>query len=268
MIQRLILALFLTVSVALPSFAQGPGASQESLARTLRDQGVAAARNGNWAEAQGLFQRSYDLDPRVLTLYNLAAAQTNTGSLVEADENFRRFLATAPAESLAQFRTEAQRLRAELAQRIPRLTLQIPNLHEGDTVQINGTDFAHGGLGVPVPVNPGAVNIVVSRAGAPVGNESMQVSESQIEVVTVDVPAYVAPEIDPAQVAANSQQSSGQNSAVVGEGPGEAEDESSNIGVIIGVVVGVIVIGAAIGVGVAVSSQEDPFVGDFNLDVM
>ena len=45
-----------------------PGATQEHLARTFREQGVESARSGNWDSAREQFQRSYDLDPRILTV--------------------------------------------------------------------------------------------------------------------------------------------------------------------------------------------------------
>ena len=116
----------LVLSAAFGAFAQaafaqdeGPTPTQERLARRLRADGVEAARTGDWPRAATLFEEAYELDPRVLTLYNLAAAQMNSGLLVEADENFRRFLRATQEGTHDEFRAEASASRGLLEHRIP-----------------------------------------------------------------------------------------------------------------------------------------------------
>src|ERR1043165_9999568 len=78
------------------------------VARRVYDEGVDAADKGQWSIAYDRFKASYELVPRMHTLFNLACAQSQTGRLVEASENYRRFLRD-PSTTPAELRTQATR---------------------------------------------------------------------------------------------------------------------------------------------------------------
>lgn len=240
-------AWMLSVSPVFQLHAQdGPGATQERLARELREQGVEAARSGDWMTARGHFQQSYDLDPRILTLYNLAAAQLNSGALVEADENFRQFLRATSDGSHADFRAESERSRANLATRIANLTVRIENLAPNDRVEIGGREFAQAALGVELPMNPGFHRVAVFRGGRQVGEETITLSEGASSSLSVEVPvAEVAtPTVPTAAETAAASEANVATSAPLGE----EVDEGGGSGVLIGVLVGVVVVaGLALG---------------------
>ena len=220
----------------------GPGATQERLARELREQGVEAARTGDWATAKDRFQRSYDLDPRILTLYNLAAAQLNSGSLVEADENFRQFLRATSDGSHEQFRSEAERFRSTLVERIAKLTLRVDNIAVSDRIEIGGQEFAQAALGAELPMNPGFHRVAVFRNGAQIAEETVTLTEGARSSLSIDIPtAAVVPTA--AETAAASV--GGNEADPLADGPDEG---GGGKGVLVGVLVGLVVVaGLAVG---------------------
>ena len=85
--------LFLLSALALSLFAVPTWASaQEDEAREEFRAGIAAVRDDNWEVARGHFERAYELSPRASVLANLAAAQRQTGLLVEAKASYEEWL--------------------------------------------------------------------------------------------------------------------------------------------------------------------------------
>jgi len=89
----------------------------------LKRQGLKAAQDKNWELARELFQRSYERDPRPLTLFNLAVAQEHTDKLVEASASYTAFLAQPSTPDTEPFRKLARTALPALEQAIPTLTL-------------------------------------------------------------------------------------------------------------------------------------------------
>lgn len=243
------------------SAQDGPGATQERLARELREQGVEAARTGDWATAKDRFQRSYDLDPRILTLYNLAAAQLNSGALVEADENFRQFLRVTSDGTHPEFRAESERSRTNLADRIAKLTLSVENITPSDRIEIGGQEFAQAALGAELPMNPGFHRVAVFRDGSQIAEETITLTEGASSSLSVDVPVAATPTVPTAaETAAASQATAGTGTDPLGDG---ADDGGGGNGVLIGVLIGVVVI-AGLAVGgyfLLRGDDEEPFQG-------
>jgi hypothetical protein len=144
--------------------AQASTASQRALARQQFQDGVAAARAGEWDAAFEAFQSSYALVPRPITLLNLAGAMVQTGRLVEGAEAYRRFLREADS-SAERHREAAERALAELEGRLPAVRVRVLGFEEGDVLTLDGWEVSQAVLDEELPVDPGEHEIVVTRAG-------------------------------------------------------------------------------------------------------
>lgn len=254
-------ALMLSIApVAHLSAQDGPGATQERLARELREQGVDAARTGDWPTAKDRFQRSYDLDPRILTLYNLAAAQLNSGALVEADENFRQFLRATDDGSHAAFRAESERSRANLATRIATLTLTVENAASGDRIEIGGQEFVQAALGAPLPMNPGFHRVAVFRDGAQIAEETITLTEGANSALALDIPVLARTVPTASETAASSEAAAATSADPLIADPDEG---SGGNGALIGVIIGVVAVAGLVVGGYFLfrGDGEEPFQG-------
>lgn len=142
----------------------GRGQNAVALAR-LFDEGVEAARTSKWDVAFDRFGRSYELAPRLKTLFNLAGAQVQTGRLVDSSESYRRILRETNDGRYEGYRKDARDILTKLEKRTPFATLRVLGLSPGDEVRLNGTPFPAAGLGESMPINPGAHTIDVIRDG-------------------------------------------------------------------------------------------------------
>ena len=76
----LIVALIIAAaSGARAQSADATAAAKLPLARRLYEEGADAVSKGRWSNALDRFKASYELAPRVGTLFNLAVAQGQTG---------------------------------------------------------------------------------------------------------------------------------------------------------------------------------------------
>ena len=130
----------------------------EDEARRRFERGVAAARAERWEAARQEFKRALDESPRPIIRLNLAAAESHTGRLVEAAENYRLILAAPPSAALPLNGEERQTARALLAQ----LQTQIPTVafkFEGDfsrvSFALDERMISGQQLMAPIAVNPG-----------------------------------------------------------------------------------------------------------------
>lgn len=140
--------------------------SETSDARDLFQNGVAAAREERWAEAVDLFQQSYELSARPITMMNLAGALAQLGRLAEAAEAYRSVLSMARTGSAARLRDDAEEQLRALEQRIPRVRIRVLGLTDTDVVRLDEWEVSHAALDLPVPVDPGTHEITVERSGA------------------------------------------------------------------------------------------------------
>ncbi len=243
-----ILSLVLMVSVS--AHAQ---VNQAGMARQLSSDAVAAARAGDWERAADLFQQAYDLAPRPLALYNLASAQRNIGRLVDADENFRRFLReTAPGEH-DDFRAEAVAAREVLATQIAYAQVSVENMANDDVVRLDGVALTAALLGRSIPIDPGEHLGEVVRGDSVVASESITVDPGDtVQLNLVARPVAVDPEI----VAEQAEQANATNAAIqqqVDEG-----DDDGGVHPAVWVTIAVVVAaGLAVG-GYFLFREDDP----------
>jgi hypothetical protein len=197
------LFLFAVFVASLPAAAQAQvDARDVAVARREFQAGLQPARNGEWESARDHFARSYEINPRISALFNLAGAQAQTGDLVEAAESYREYLGRR-SEASASNVAEAERLLADLEARTPTLELRIDDLRGEDEVLLDGSALNRLLLGQPMPLSPGEHRVSVVRGGAEIASETLAAAEGARLAVTLAAPPLEpiaepdVPELDP-----------------------------------------------------------------------
>lgn len=150
----------IAIAAVLAAAPIAPDASADP-AGELKQQGLKAARDKNWELARERFEQSYALDPRPLTLFNLAVAQEYTDRLVAARASYAAFLAQPPSRDSERFRKLARDALVKLDAAIPTLQIRVTGLAAGDVVELDGVVRS---IAAPIAVDPGSHAIAVRRA--------------------------------------------------------------------------------------------------------
>jgi hypothetical protein len=169
--------------------AEATSAAKLALARRLYDEGVDAVGKGRWSIAFDRFKASYELAPRVLTLYNLAAAQGQTGRLIEASESYRRFMRETGDGRYPEFRTVATSQLELLDRQIAQVVLDVTNLEAGDVIAIDEIEFPQAALHEAIPMNPGPHTARVQRGAKVLATRTLALTSGTPESVRIELPA-------------------------------------------------------------------------------
>jgi hypothetical protein len=254
---RALLILLLCASGSTALAQAGADPRDVMVARQEFRAGIAAARDGRWAEARDRFARSYELNPRRSALFNLAGAQARTGELVAAAESYRRYLELRDEERAA----EAEARLDELTARIPLVTVRA-SLAEGDALTLDGAPLRRVLLTSPIPVDPGAHRLAVRRDEAEVAAEDFEAPEGARVEVVLDVPrppVALAAVPDPA------------DPALLSDTPSEPDDGGTNVLTEwwFWTIAGVVVVGA-VGTGLAIglTPGQPPSSNGFDVDLV
>ena len=183
----IVVVLVATAGAARADSADTTSATKITLARRLYDEGVDAVGKNQWSLAYDRFKTSYELAPRILTLYNLAGAQGQTGRLVEASESYRRFLHDTGDGRYPEYRTEATNQLEMLGKQIAQLTVEIPNLEPTDAVAIDDIEFPQAALHEAIPMNPGGHTVRIRRGGATLATRAVTLSSGGTETVHIEL---------------------------------------------------------------------------------
>src|SRR5262249_15735996 len=138
---------------------------QERTAQRAFETGVRLAQDNRWEEARSAFEKAYALAPRPIVLVNLASAQAQTGDLVAAAENYRRYLG-APGESQEpEMRKQVQSYLNALVPRIPLVKIQLDGARRDVAVEVDGAAVPSEKLVRLLPLNPGDHTVIAAREG-------------------------------------------------------------------------------------------------------
>jgi hypothetical protein len=154
-------AAFLALSaLALPARAQNPAAAE-----ALFEEARAAMAEGSYDVACARFRDSDKLDPAVGTRFNLADCEERRGRLATAWSAFRGVAAELGPEDdrkpIAEERAKA------LESRLPYVTLKRTAMTPpGVRVRIDGAEIGEASIGIALPMDPGAHELVVQAPGA------------------------------------------------------------------------------------------------------
>jgi hypothetical protein len=164
----------LAVSVATPSWAEGPTEGEKLFleGRKLMDE-------GSFDEACQRFERSYALEGALGSLLNLANCEEKRGRLRRALAHWKKAADTAGDQQ--KNRIYALGRAGDLEQKMPKLMVRVGATVTGATATLDGEALA---LGEKVPVDPGKHEVVVT-AGTRVERKSIELTEGQ--PLTIDM---------------------------------------------------------------------------------
>jgi hypothetical protein len=186
-----------TTAVARAQPADSGATGKVLVARRLYDEGVDAVNKGRWSLAHDRFKASYELAPRVLTLFNLAGSQAQTGRLVEAAESYRRFLRETTDGRYPELRSDATTQLEALEKQVAQMTVEITNIDGGDLILIDDVEYPHSALREPIPMNPGPHEVKVQRDGTAIANQSITLAPGAADTVPIQLarkpPSLAAP---------------------------------------------------------------------------
>jgi len=183
------------LTLAPAASAQEPGAELDdatrNAAREMGREGAIAFREGDFARAQDLLHRAYDLVPApTIALYE-ARSLVALGRLVEAAERYeiakRTKLDDDASQAFIQSVEDAGVELGELRPRIPRLTIIIEGPEPGAelVVTLDGAIVPAPLLGVPRTVDPGQHLVEASHPGYASAKSKVSVIEGQASEVVL-----------------------------------------------------------------------------------
>lgn len=167
-------ALLFCLGAVAPARAQDAAAA-EALFRSARE----AAEQGDWVTACDRFEESKRLEPAPGTVLNLARCRENLGQIASAWKSYTEAAQRLPAQD--ERHEFAKKKSVELEARVPYLTLNAPETDADVVVTIDGTRLSSASFGVPLPFDPGKIEVVV-QAPAHDNNVTRLVLEEGEEV--------------------------------------------------------------------------------------
>lgn len=257
LVAALVAAFLFPAFSLLPASAEAQGRSTATARRLFR-QGVQALRRDDFATAEDALRRSFEVEARPVTLYNLALAQAGAGHLVASSETYRRFIREATDPRYADYRQDAEGELEGVEARIASLTLEVENLGAGDAIALDDDGLSRAEVGTPLPVDPGAHVATVTRAGEEVAREEFELEEGATQTITLAAPALVA--------AATPGVVPGPEGALDPDGPEDGDADSGgglSTWAVVGIVVAALAVagGATAAILVATASEEEPQMG-------
>jgi tetratricopeptide (TPR) repeat protein len=242
---RLLACLALAMALGLPSIGlaqPGDDPPEVRRARSLFNEGLAYADNGDWDLAVQRFRAALDLRESANIRFNLAQSLVRMGRLVDALEELQRI--DADPEVAEELRASAAQLRARLEPRLGRLTVEVAGDASGTHVVIDSRPIEHSSTAVLT--DPGVRITRLLRGMITLDVEEVAVPEGREARVILEVPR-----IDPL-------------------GHGQPRASRGDDALIWGLVIGSIAlaaVGAIVAVGVFLATQA-PSNGDFGPPIL
>lgn len=183
---------------------QTPAAAGDPVvAREQLKIGYNLAQEGKCDEALPHFLESLRLDPKAITLINLADCEEKLGKLADAMGHWVDARSRAQTEGARAIEEEAERRATALEPRLARLTIVlVPSAPKDAVVERDGLALGRPSLGIPLPLDPGKHRLVVKAKGYPDGVLEVDLGEGEAKSVEVDVggpPLAQQPPAPPAQ---------------------------------------------------------------------
>lgn len=150
--------------------------------------GYGLAQEGKCDKALPHFLESLRLDPKAITLINLADCEEQLGKLADALGHWVDARSRAQSEGARAIEEEAERRANALEPRLARLTIALaPNAPKDAVVERDGIALGRPSLGIPLPLDPGRHRLVVKARGYPNGVLEVNLGEGEAKSVEVDV---------------------------------------------------------------------------------
>lgn len=154
----------------------------QSRAERLFNQGLEAFLAGNHAVGCPLIQQSHALEPLAGVLFTLAECQRGWGKFKTANDSYSGFLdavgqlPATEADKHADRVAVALRKRAEIAAKIPTLTVRVRGeLPTGGQVVVDDVEISRD-LGRPIPLDPGLHDVRLRNGDSVVATASVDLA--------------------------------------------------------------------------------------------
>ena len=167
------------LSLPLPARASDPAAD------ALFDAGKALMEEGKLDEACAKFEASYKLDPALGALLNLANCLEQSGRIASAWTRWGE-ASDAAARANDDRKAFADERRSALRPRLPTLELRVTGDADGLTIWRDDVEIAVAAAGVPLPIDPGAHHIEVTRGEDVLHAADLTAKEAEPIVITLD----------------------------------------------------------------------------------
>jgi len=168
-------------------------------AQALFDQARELSRQGKFAEACPKLQESNRLDPGIGTQFHLADCYEQSGRIASAWAQFLDVASQARASSQLDREKAATNRAQKLEPRLPRLLVNVPEGSKTPGLEIrrNGMLVGSAQWGVPLPVDPGEVELTASAPGKQTLRQTLRVEEGKTASYNLPVLAQGDPAAAP-----------------------------------------------------------------------
>jgi hypothetical protein len=193
--RRSLAPLIATVSLFLARAAHAePSAAEISSAKRAFESALDAESDQRWADAASNLREAIAVKDTPGLRFHLAHCETELGHLVKAAVEYDRALELLRAGAKAP---DVQKLlapaRAELLERIPRLTLTIPADVQVAQIAIDKQPYPASELALGVPLDPGPHDLLVQAAGRRPFQRALSLKEGDRIVLSVVLPVAAPP---------------------------------------------------------------------------
>jgi len=178
--------LCLAVLAGLPLLAL-PAAAQDARSAALFRAGKQLMKQGNYDAACPKLEKSYDLEPALGTLLNLALCHEKQGRLATSWTEWRKAAAQARAAGDGPRATLAERHVTALEPRLPMLRINVWGEAPELTITRDGETVDPTMYGVDVPVDPGKHTVVVARGEDVALEKVVEAGEGEKKQVEIDL---------------------------------------------------------------------------------
>lgn len=166
----------------LPAAAGDPAIAREQLKI-----GYSLAQEGKCSDALPHLVESLRLDPKAITLINLADCEEKVGKLTDAMGHWVDARARAQSEGLRPIEEEATTRATALEPRLARLTIvPSPSTPKDAVIERDGLALGAPSLGIPLPVDPGLHAIVVKVKGRRDASVQLTLAEGESRRVEIE----------------------------------------------------------------------------------
>jgi hypothetical protein len=171
----------LAASLSLVSFAAQAQERDPAAAQALFDQARELSRQGKFAEACPKLQESNRLDPGIGTQFHLADCYEQSGRIASAWAQFLDVASQARASGQLDREKAATTRAQKLEPRLPRLIVNVPEASKTPGLEIrrNGMLVGSAQWGVPLPVDPGELELTASAPGKQTVRQTLRTEEGK-----------------------------------------------------------------------------------------
>ena len=163
----------------------GIARADPAAAEALFREGHQLLLDGRYQEAAAKLAESQSQDPASGTLINLALAYEKLGRLATAWATYQQAAILARRDGRADRVASAERKRAELEPRVPRLTLHAEAPGEDLSITWGNVRAGVGALDSAIPSDPGEYRIVAQAPGRATWEATVTLTEAERRTVTI-----------------------------------------------------------------------------------